>query len=65
MGVTWHGKWEIKGDMLCPNWKEKPTSPCARDDKTGDTIMIVDSLSGKTRAKIIKTAVDNAERLKP
>jgi hypothetical protein len=65
MGVTWHGKWEIKGNTLCPNWKEKPNSPCARYDKTGDTTMIVDTLSGKTRAKVVKTAVGNAENLKP
>jgi hypothetical protein len=65
MGVMWHGKWEIQGNTLCPNWKEKPNSPCARYDKTGDTIMIVDTLSGKTRAKVVKTAVGNAEKLKP
>ena len=65
MGVMWHGKWEIKGDTLCPNWKEKPNSPCARYDKTGDTIMIVDTRSGKARAKVAKTAVGNAEKLNP
>jgi len=53
MGVMWHGKWEIKGNTLCPNWKEKPNSPCARYDKTGDTIMIVDALRGK----VVKTAI--------
>jgi hypothetical protein len=65
MGVTWHGKWEIKGNTLCPNWKEKPNGSCARFDKAGDTIVIVDAVSGKTRAKIVKTAVGNAENLKP
>jgi hypothetical protein len=65
MGVMWHGKWEIKGDTLCPNWKEKPNSPCARYDKTGDMIMIVDTLSGKARAKVVKTAIGNAEKLNP
>jgi hypothetical protein len=65
MGAIWHGQWDIKGNTLCPNWKEKPNGSCARYDKTGDTIIIVDTLSGKTRAKIVKTAVGNAEKLRP
>jgi hypothetical protein len=65
MGLMWHGKWEIKGNTLCPNWKEKPNSQCARFDKADDVVMILDSQSGKTRAKVVKTAVGNAEKLKP
>ncbi len=65
MGVTWHGKWEIKGNTLCTNWKEKPNAPCTRYDKTGDTVIIVDSRNGKTRAKIVKTVAGNAEKLTP
>jgi hypothetical protein len=65
MGVMWHGKWEIKGNTLCPNWKEKPNVPCARYDKSGDTVMIIDTHSGKTRGKVVKTAVGNAENLPP
>lgn len=65
MGVMWHGKWEIKGNSLCPNWKEKPNSQCARFDKAGDVVMIVDSQSGRTRAKVVKTTVGNSEKLTP
>jgi hypothetical protein len=65
MGVMWHGKWEIKGNTLCPNWKEKPNSQCARFDKANDVVMIVDSQSGKTRAKVVKTTVGNSEKLAP
>jgi hypothetical protein len=65
MGVMWHGKWEIKGNTLCPNWKEKPKGSCARYNKTGDTIRVVDALSGKTRAKVVKSVAGNAENLKP
>jgi hypothetical protein len=65
MGVMWHSKWEIKGNSLCPNWKEKPNTQCARFDKAGDVVMIVDSQSGKTRAKVVKTAVGNSEKLTP
>lgn len=65
MGVMWHGNWEIKGNTVCPNWKEKPNGACARYVKNGDAVMIVDTRSGKTRAKIVKTAVGNVENLKP
>jgi len=65
MGVMWHGKWEIKGNSLCPNWKEKPNSQCARFGKAGDEVMIVDSQSGKTRAKVVKTVVGDSEKLTP
>ena len=61
MGLMWHGKWAIKGNTLCPNWKEKPNSQCARFDKAGDVVMIV----GKTRAKVVKTTVGNSEKLTP
>jgi hypothetical protein len=23
-GAMWHGKWEIKGNTACADWKEKP-----------------------------------------
>jgi hypothetical protein len=42
----WHGKWEIK----------KPNNPCARYDKTDDTVSVLDAVSGQTRAKVVKTA---------
>ena len=33
-GAMWHGKWEIKGNTLCADWKERPNNPCTRFDKT-------------------------------
>ena len=34
-------------------------------DKTGDTVTVLDAASGQTRAKIVKTAPGNAEKLAP
>jgi hypothetical protein len=64
-GAIWHGKWEIKGNTLCADWRERPNNPCTRYDKTGDTVSVIDSVSGQTRAKIVKTAPGNAEKLAP
>ena len=64
-GALWHGKWEIKGNTACNDWKERPNPPCGRYDKTGDTISIIDSATGETRAKITKTAPGNPEKLMP
>ena len=65
-GAMWHGKWEIKGNTNCTDWKERqPPGPCTRWDKTGDTYTIIDSASGKVRAKVVKTAPGNAEKLVP
>jgi hypothetical protein len=64
-GGMMHGKWEIKGNTLCTEWKEKPGTGCVRYDKTGDTVTVIDAASGQTRAKIVKTASGNAEKLTP
>jgi hypothetical protein len=64
-GVMMHGKWEIKGNTLCTDWKERPNTGCVRYDKNGDTLTVIDAASGKTRAKIVKTAAGNAEKLAP
>jgi hypothetical protein len=65
-GSLWHGKREIKGNTNCTDWKEKqPPAPCTRWDKSGDTVTIIDSASGKLRAKVVKTAPGNAEKLGP
>ena len=65
-GALWHGKWEVKGNTNCTDWKERqPPGPCTRWDKTGDTYTIIDSASGKARAKLVKTAPGNAEKLAP
>jgi hypothetical protein len=60
-----HGNWEIKDNTLCANWKEKPGTGCVRYDKTGDAVTVIDAASGNTRAKIVKTAPGNAEKLAP
>jgi hypothetical protein len=65
-GALWHGKTEIKGNTHCTDWKEKqPPAPCTRWDKTGDTVTTIDTASGKLRAKVVKTAPGNAEKLGP
>lgn len=64
-GGMMHGDWQIKGNTLCSNWKEKPGTGCVRYDKTGDAVTVIDAASGNTRAKIVKTAPGNAEKLAP
>ena len=64
-GAMWTGTWQMKGDMLCTEWKQRPPAPCGRWDKTGETVSIIDSATGQTRAKVVKTAPGNAEKLSP
>ena len=64
-GAVMHGKWEIKGNTNCTDWKERPSTACVRYDKTGDTVTVIDGASGQIRAKIVKTAPGNAEKLAP
>ncbi len=60
-----HAKWEIKGNTNCTDWKERPGTGCVRYDKMGDAVDVIDVASGKSRAKIVKTAPGNAEKLAP
>ena len=64
-GSMMHGKWEIKGNTNCTDWKERPGSGCVRYDKVGDAVTVIDVASGQTRAKVSKTAPGNAEKLAP
>jgi hypothetical protein len=64
-GDMMHGNWQIKGNTLCTEWKERPGTGCTRYEKDGDTITVIDAASGQTRAKIVKTASGNAEKLAP
>jgi len=64
-GTMMHGKSEIKGDTNCTEWKERPGTACTRYDKQGDVITIIDVKSGQVRAKVVKTAPGNAEKLAP
>jgi hypothetical protein len=63
-GTIMPGTWEIKADTLCAVWKEKPMG-CVRVEKAGDVVTLVDVASGQVRAKILKTAAGNAEKLAP
>ena len=60
-----HGKSEIKDNTNCTEWKERPGTGCTRYDKQGDVVTIIDVKSGQVRAKIVKTAPGNAEKLAP
>jgi hypothetical protein len=64
-GTMMHGKWEIKGNTNCIEWKERPGNGCVRFDKMGDGVTIIETASGKVRAKIVKTTPGNAEKLTP
>lgn len=64
-GTIMHGTWEVKDNTNCPIWKERPNTGCVRYDKVGDTITVIDATSGQVRAKILKTAAGNAEKLAP
>ena len=64
-GAIWHGAWTIKGNTLCNDWKEAPNTPCRKFDKQGDTVTVTNSENGQAVAKIVKTALGNAENLKP
>jgi hypothetical protein len=63
-GAIMSGKWEIKANTNCVEWKERPMG-CVRYDKNGDVITVIDVASGQVRAKIQKTAPGNAEKLAP
>jgi hypothetical protein len=64
-GTIMHGKWQVKGNTNCPEWKERPGTACVRYDKTGDVVTAVDAASGQPRAKYLKIVAGNAEKLAP
>jgi hypothetical protein len=64
-GAILHGKWDIKGGTNCTVWMERPGTGCTRYDKTGDAVTIFDAASGEARAKVVKIAPGNAEKLAP
>lgn len=41
--VMWHGTWVIKDNRACIGWKEQHNNGCAKYDKQGDTISIVNA----------------------
>ena len=64
-GSIMHGTWEVKGDTNCTAWKERPGTGCVRYDKAGDIVTVIDVDSKTVRAKIVKTAAGNVEKLAP
>jgi len=60
-----HGKWAVKGNTACTDWKEVPNNPCSRYDKQGETITLINVATNQPRCKITKTAPGNAEKLAP
>lgn len=64
-GSIMNGKTEIKDNMACTDWKERPGTGCVRWDKQGEAVTLIDVKSGAVRAKVVKTAPGNAEKLAP
>jgi hypothetical protein len=64
-GPIMHGKWTIKDNTACVDWKEVPNNACSKYDKQGDTITVINTATGQPRGKIIKTAAGNAEKIGP
>ena len=60
-----HGKWTIKGNTACIEWKEVPNNPCSKYDKQGDTITVINVATGQSRGKILKVAAGNPEKIAP
>jgi hypothetical protein len=64
-GAMFHGRWEVKANTLCAEWKERPNSGCIRYERAGETVTAYDAKSGELRAKILKIAPGNSEGLTP
>src|SRR5712691_3302397 len=64
-GKILHGKWSIKENTLCVDWKEQPNNPCSRYDKQGDTITVFNVATGQPRGKVLKIVDCNAETIAP
>jgi hypothetical protein len=64
-GEMWTGKWSIKGNQGCVEWKQATANACTRYDKQGETITLINVATGQPRGKIVKTAEGNAEKLAP
>jgi hypothetical protein len=64
-GKILHGKWSLKENTLCIDWKEQPNNPCTRYDKQGDTITSFNVATGQPRGKVLKIVDGNAEKIAP
>ena len=62
-GKILHGKWSIKDNTACIDWKEVPNNACSRYDKQGDTISVINVATGQVRGKVLKIADGNPEKI--
>jgi hypothetical protein len=62
-GKILHGKWVIKENALCIDWKEVTNNACSRYDKQGDTITVFNVATGQARGKVLKIADGNPEKI--
>jgi hypothetical protein len=60
-----HGKWSIKDNTACVEWKEVPVNPCSKYSKEGDTVTVINVATGQPRGKIIKVSTGNSEKIAP
>ncbi len=62
-GKILHGKWSIKDNTSCIDWKEAPNNACSRYDKNGDTITVFNVATGQVRGKVAKIVDGNPEKI--
>lgn len=62
-GKVLHGKWSIKENAVCLDWKEVSNTQCSRFDRQGDTITVFNVDTGQIRAKVSKIADGNPEKI--
>jgi hypothetical protein len=62
-GKILHGKWSIKDNTSCIDWKEVPNNACSRYDKQGDTITVFNVATGQARGKVLKIVDGNPEKI--
>jgi hypothetical protein len=62
-GRILHGKWSIKENTICIDWKEMRNNPCSRYDKRGDTITVFNVGTRRARGKVLKIADGNSEKI--
>jgi hypothetical protein len=62
-GKILHGKWSIKDNTSCIDWKEVPNNACSRYDKQGDMVSIINVATGQVRGKVLKIADGNPEKI--
>jgi hypothetical protein len=60
-----HGKWSIKDNTACVDWKEVPNNACSKYTKEGDTVTVINVATGQPRGKILKVVAGNSEKIAP